>query len=108
MEIIDDLKISRFVSDSTVVTIGNFDGIHKGHISLIDKTLELSQKKDMTPLVITFDPLPQEYFTVKNFFRLMTISDKIEYFKSRGIEIVVKIPFKEEFSKITANSFIKD
>ena len=108
MEIIDDLKISRFVSDSTVVTIGNFDGIHKGHISLIDRTLEISQKKDMTPLVITFDPLPQEYFTVKNFFRLMTISDKIEYFKSRGIEIVVKIPFKEEFSKITANSFIKD
>ena len=108
MEIINNLQKLKNLDSRSVVTIGNFDGIHAGHKKLINETLTLANVNNMNPVVLTFDPLPEEFFERNNFFKLMPISDKLEYFRKVGIKTVIKIPFTKEFSKTSAPIFIQE
>ena len=67
MEIIDNLQKLKNLDSRSVVTIGNFDGIHAGHKELINETLTLANVNNVNPVVLTFDPLPEEFFERKNF-----------------------------------------
>ena len=108
MEIIDNLQKLEILSNGSVVTIGNFDGIHAGHRELIKDTLSLSEKNNLGSVVLTFDPLPEEFFNRKHFFRLMPITDKLDYFRQAGIDTIIKIPFTKEFSEMSARVFINE
>ena len=108
MKIIDDLQKLDTLGNKSVVTIGNFDGIHAGHRELIKKTLSLSNEVSIRSVVLTFEPLPEEFFKRKNFFKLMTTTDKLDYFRGAGVDTVIKIPFTKEFSEIAASTFISD
>ncbi len=108
MEIIDNLQKLEILSNGSVVTIGNFDGIHAGHRELIKDTLSLSDKNNLGSVVLTFDPLPEEFFNRKHFFRLMPITDKLDYFRQAGIDTIIKIPFTKEFSEMSARVFINE
>ena len=108
MKIIDDLLKLDSLGSKSVVTIGNFDGIHAGHRELVKGTLSLSDKVNISSVVLTFEPLPEEFFKRKGFFKLMAITDKLDYFREVGIDTVIKIPFTREFSQITASMFISD
>ena len=108
MKIIDDLQKLDTLGNKSVVTIGNFDGIHAGHRELIKKTLSLSDEVSISSVVLTFEPLPEEFFKRKNFFKLMTTTDKLDYFRKAGVDTVIKIPFTKEFSEIAASTFISD
>jgi riboflavin kinase/FMN adenylyltransferase len=76
-----------------VVTIGNFDGIHKGHQSLINKTCEIASENHLESLVFTFDQLPEEIFNKNNFKRLYSNSLKSEHIRSFGIDTLLSIDF---------------
>ncbi len=108
MEIIDNLQNLSDLNNKSAVTIGNFDGIHAGHKELIKETLSLANENNLHPVVLTFDPLPEEFFDRNNFFKLMTITDKLEYFREVGINTTIKIPFTKEFSEMTAATFIQE
>ena len=108
MKIIDDLQKLDTLRNKSVVTIGNFDGIHAGHRELIKKTLSLSNEVNISSVVLTFDPLPEEFFKRKNFFKLMTSTDKLDYFRRVGVDTVIKVPFTRDFSEIAASTFISD
>ena len=108
MKIIDDLQKLDALGNKSIVTIGNFDGIHAGHRELIKKTLSLSNEVSSSSVVLTFEPLPEEFFKRKNFFKLMTTTDKLDYFRGAGVDTVIKIPFTKEFSEIAASTFISD
>ena len=108
MKIIDDLQKLDTLRNKSVVTIGNFDGIHAGHRELIKKTLSLSNDVNISSVVLTFDPLPEEFFKRKNFFKLMTTTDKLDYFRRAGVDTVIKVPFTRDFSEIAASTFISD
>ena len=106
MKIFNNLKDIPKNHKNSSVTIGNFDGMHMGHIKLLEKTIELTKKYGTIPVVLTFSPMPEEYFQKKNFFRLMSNADKIDFFKKHGMMEIILIPFNQEFSKMDASSFI--
>ena len=63
----------------SVVTIGNFDGVHAGHQVILQRVLEISRQKNLASVVIYFEPQPQEFFQGKNApARLMDWRDKFE------------------------------
>jgi riboflavin kinase / FMN adenylyltransferase len=90
------------------ITIGNFDGLHVGHIELLKNTIVLAKANNTIPMVLTFSPMPEEYFQNECFFRLMNNTEKLDFIKDYGIEEVVLIPFNEEFSKMDENRFIDE
>ena len=108
MEIIDNLQNLKNLDGRSVVTIGNFDGVHAGHRELINEALALANVNNMNPVILTFDPLPEEFFERKGFFKLMPIADKLEYFRIAGIKTVIKVPFSKKFSETSATTFVQE
>ena len=90
----------------TNITIGNFDGFHSGHRKLLDETCRNSSFEDHLT-AITFDPMPEEFFKKKGFFRIISTEDKVKVFSESGFENLILISFDEEFSRITAKDFIE-
>jgi riboflavin kinase/FMN adenylyltransferase len=89
------------------LTIGNFDGFHLGHQVLIEKLIEESKKRKLTPAVMTFEPHPKEFFTPENApTRLTTLREKLEFFLSYGIEKVFVCAFNQKFSNISSEVFM--
>ena len=106
--IIQDINNLDQLPEQTCVAIGNFDGIHQGHIGLIKKTIKKSRDNNLVPTILTFDPMPEEFFNTSGFFRLMHMSDKYQVLEKYGIEQVIKIPFDKYFSEISKDAFIEN
>ncbi len=106
--IIQDINNLDQLTEQTCVAIGNFDGIHQGHIGLIKKTIKTSRDNNLVPTILTFDPMPEEFFNTSNFFRLMHMSDKYQVLEKYGIQQVIKIPFDKNFSEISKDAFIEN
>jgi len=106
MKVIRNINNLADIKENCAVTIGNFDGIHKGHISLINKIINYSKKYSLVPTIITFEPLPEEYFQKPNFKRLMGLKEKLLIFKEYGIKQVICLNFNKKFSKMSAEEFI--
>lgn len=94
-------------NDSTIISVGTFDGVHCAHRQIIKRVLDLAQKHKSRSIIVTFDPHPQEILKNKTpeIKLLNTISEKLKLFEELGIENVLVIKFTEEFSKTTAREF---
>jgi len=92
-----------------VVTIGNFDGVHKGHQILFKKVIERAAEIDGTSLVITFEPHPIKVMSPKKLKPLITVLEqKQELVANFGIDILLLIQFTLEFASISATDFVKE
>ncbi|MFT8229891.1 MAG: bifunctional riboflavin kinase/FAD synthetase [Enterobacterales bacterium] len=92
-----------------IISIGNFDGFHIGHKSLISNLKNEKLKYNSSIMLIIFEPQPQEYFLKKSApLRLSRLRDKIKYFKYEKIDYILCIPFKKSFSLITGKDFIRN
>ena len=101
---IDDIKsISK-----SVVTIGNFDGLHKGHQVLIKKTVEYAKAKNIKSVVFTFENHPANYFIPNTIKSIISNEQNIKRLKTLGIDYIINIPFNEFMTKISAYNFVKD
>ena len=90
-----------------VVTIGNFDGVHLGHQTLLAEVKKRAHDLKLESAVITFEPNPKDYFSQnKPQMRISSLREKIELFNEIKIDRVHIIKFNQEFSKVTANEFI--
>ena len=96
--------------ENTVLTIGTFDGVHKGHQSLFEIMIERGKITNYETVVITFDPHPQHVISngVNPKKLLTAIKDKINYITELGINHILVIPFDKDFSKIIAEQFLKE
>ncbi|MBI5730950.1 MAG: bifunctional riboflavin kinase/FAD synthetase [Ignavibacteriales bacterium] len=93
---------------SAVVTVGSFDGLHKGHIKIFEKVLELSNKNNGTSFVITFEPHPRSVISKEFDLKILTsLEEKKEVLEKIGIENLMVIDFTKEFSQLTSDEFIK-
>ena len=93
---------------NAVVTVGSFDGLHKGHIRIFEKVLELSNKDNGTSFVITFEPHPRSVISKDFDLKILTsLEEKKEVLKKIGIENLMVINFTKEFSQLTSEEFIK-
>jgi len=108
MIIIKDINNIEKTTSNNCISIGNFDGMHKGHIELVKETVRIAKENNLVPTVLTFDQMPEEYFKANEFFRLMEMSDKHKVFEKLGVQQVLVIPFDKSFSEINENIFIKD
>lgn len=110
MKIIHNIEeIKSFINFPTAVTLGNFDGIHLGHITLIKNVKAFSQKFSIPSVVVTYYPNPAIILGKNQDFRYLTSSYlKEELIREMGIDFLVIIPFTQEFSSITAEDFIKN
>ena len=84
MRIITSLEELEQINKS-VVTIGKFDGLHKGHKVLIEKTVQYAKKNNMKSVVFTFSNHPANFFEREKVRKIITNKDKINYYeKLRG------------------------
>ncbi len=94
--------------NSTVVTIGNFDGIHAGHQRLLDELLNQATQRKASSLVLSFDPYPKEFFLGKRVPRLMSWREKFLFLQEQGIDYFVTVHFDKKFAQLTAEAFITE
>jgi len=92
---------------SSVVTIGNFDGLHLGHQALIRRCESLTEGR--YPIaVVTFEPLPQAWFRPEAApARLMSVRQKLEYLAGEAIDIVWLMRFNQALAGMDAENFVQ-
>ncbi len=109
MELITNLNDITMPFNNAVVTIGNFDGVHKGHQAILHQVIELAESIDGTSVAITFEPHPLKVLSDSGAPPLITMYEqKIELLGQTGIDVLVSTPFTQSFAAITAHSFIED
>jgi riboflavin kinase/FMN adenylyltransferase len=92
-----------------VLTIGNFDGVHKGHLSLFNKVKERAALIDGQSVVMTFEPHPIKVMMPENGPPLITpTQQKLKLMEDSGIDVILCVPFTQEFASISPQGFVKD
>ncbi|MBC6995330.1 bifunctional riboflavin kinase/FAD synthetase [Neolewinella lacunae] len=93
-----------------VVTIGSFDGVHRGHQQLLARIRRLAERRGGESIVITFDPHPRAVLQPEdNSLRLLTTTvEKARYCAEAGIDHLVVIPFTAAFSQLTPEEYIEN
>ena len=98
---------SNINTDPLCVTIGNFDGIHKGHQFVIKKLIKESKKLNLLPTVLSFNPHPSKFFKrINKNFNILLEDDKEALLKSLGVKIYYKLIFNEITASLSAQDFI--
>lgn len=91
----------------TALTIGNFDGVHKGHAALLQHVASTAKSLSLTPTVITLDPHPKELFNPDfRLNRISTLRDRIAAMESCGIEQVCILPFNKKMAGLSPSDFV--
>ena len=108
MLLITDLsKITQPFTNS-IITLGNFDGIHLGHQELVRMVIRRAQELRGQSMVVTFRPHPLKILAPEKCPPLISIyEEKIELFKKLGIDVLVKIPFSLSFAEMPPREFVK-
>lgn len=102
----------RQILQSSVVTIGNFDGLHHGHQALIRRCRLLANSQNNGParpiVVVTFEPLPAAWFRPDAApARLMSVRQKLTYLDNEGINLVWMMRFNQALAGMSADAFIQ-
>jgi riboflavin kinase/FMN adenylyltransferase len=92
--------------EQSVVTIGAFDGIHRGHQALINKAKSQADFYGVPLVVYTFDPPPKVYF--QNQSMLTSLSEKKKFLEAMGVSYTVFASFDKEYSSRSADDFIDE
>ena len=91
---------------SSIVTIGNFDGIHLGHSALIENIVKEARSREFNSALVTFEPHPQEIINKgKSISRICTISHQLNLFEKLGLDEVHIIRFTKELSRMPPEEF---
>jgi len=92
-----------------VVTIGNFDGVHRGHQAIITLALQKARARQGTCVAYTFRPHPQAALRPGTALQLLsTYDEKLELLAALGVDVTVEEPFSREFSTIEPEQFFSD
>lgn len=109
MHIHRGLKASFNGLAGSVVTIGNFDGVHLGHKALLEKTTDLARRMNLTPAVISFEPQPGEYFHPETApARITRLREKACLLEEAGIELLWLLKFNQLLAETNAESFLNN
>ena len=90
----------------TVATIGNFDGVHRGHQGVIEEVVARARQTGAQSVAITFDPHPARVIRPDAMQPLITpLGEKLDLLQQTGLDAVLVLPFTTEFSRMTAQEF---
>jgi len=107
MNIYHDIdKLPHF--NNAVITIGTFDGVHKGHLQIIKQLVEEAKSINGTPVLITFYPHPKQIVGSGKtpLYIINTLTEKAALLSKAGIEHLVVVPFNKEFANQPATEYI--
>ena len=91
------------------LTIGNFDGVHRGHRALVDRVIARAREANLTSCVLTFEPHPREFFAGEAApARITRLRDKLDLLSQAGVERVHVARFDARFAALPAERFIED
>jgi FAD synthetase len=103
----DNPDLFNFQDQKTVITIGNFDGVHAGHEYVLDKVIHTAQAQNTQSIVLTFDPHPSIFFNKNyNFQYLASLNARVQKIKSAGVDQVFVANFDQSFAQVTATEFV--
>ncbi len=106
MEVFTDIK--NISVEQSAICVGTFDGLHQGHMVVINKTIEQAKRLNAKSIVFTFWPHPHEViFPNKPVYYLNTFQEKIDLFSKSGIDYLVLYPFNKAFANKTSKEFIE-
>ena len=108
IKLYDNFNI-RTQHKSSIILIGNFDGLHLGHQKLFLQANKFKKKYSLKVGVLTFEPMPKMYFdkNIKN-FRISNQKQKIDLLDKMNVDFVITKKFDKNFSKITSMGFIEN
>jgi len=90
-----------------VVAIGNFDGVHRGHQSVLDRVKAMAAERGVAALALTFEPHPRTFFRPETpVFRLTPAPVKAELMAALGLNGVVEVGFDRDLAAMTAEEFV--
>lgn len=110
MQIIRNLNYIKDTLPHLALTIGNFDGVHLGHMAIINEVKKIAKEKKTFSAILTFEPHPASFFQPNRAkdFRINSLSQKIKILKEQEIDYVIILPFNQDLANIEADDFIKE
>ena len=91
----------------TVVSIGNFDGVHLGHRFILDRLRQSATARSLRSVAVTFDPHPLRFLRPETCPKLITpLETRIELLEEAGVDAVLVLPFTAELSRMRAAEFV--
>lgn len=102
----DDARPMRW--HQSVLALGNFDGLHRGHMTIVERVVRTAAERVVTPLVLTFDPHPTRVVRPdKAPVLLMTMAQKMEALEQAGVHGVAVMRFTPEIASWAPDTFVR-
>ena len=102
------------LAPACALTIGNFDGVHRGHQAMLALLRNEAQHRSLPATVLTFEPHPRDYFAALTGkpelapARIATLRDKLSELERCGVDQVVVVPFDQHLASLSPQAFIDD
>lgn len=107
------MRLSRDVAGpclapgGSVMAIGAFDGLHRGHQALLTQVRERAHQLNCSPIVVSFEPLPRAFFSAEPLPRLSSVRDKLRGFAAAGMAHALLLRFNRALTAMSAEDFVR-
>ena len=109
MKVYKSLSKIEKIDYKTVLTLGVFDGVHRGHRKILKELVNLSKKENLVSLVVTFWPHPLNFFKSKNAPSLInTLRQRLDLIESLGVDVSLVLRFTRKIALMSAYRFVTD
>jgi len=107
------MRLSRDVAGpclapgGSVVAVGAFDGLHRGHQALLAQVATRARELDCSPVVVSFEPLPRAFFSPRPVPRISSVRDKLRGFAAAGMQQTLLLRFNRALTAMSAQDFVR-
>lgn len=108
MNFIRHINSPKKIDSACVATIGNFDGLHQGHQKIIANLKQKAGELNLPLTIVSFEPLPAEYFSPNPPSRIYPLRDKIRLLKKLGVDNFLCLKFDQDFANMAPTAFINN
>jgi riboflavin kinase/FMN adenylyltransferase len=109
MIVVDGTTPLALATNGAAITVGTFDGVHRGHQDVVARLVHLARERALTSIVVTFDPHPLEVVNPSAAPPMLTTrAEKLDALARTGVEVVVVLPFTPAMAAMSAERFVDE